>query len=466
MLAVAAADAVTKGDSVSSGSSDSHCDLATFVTEWFTYIDKSSVAALPHQQLDILIKIGALTGNVFQPGSHSKRECVEHRMLAFGVMDLVGTGAYHDPAIPVTGSAVPTAKSELRWKHCHAGLDDKGSLQGTGYPSVSLLFRIRDSRLPENIVKLFPELLARVLADAQFSSQLACLMHACASHPSGIPAEDVVRPVAHAPGYSMAAAHRLKKAVAPFVQRGLVGALTTKAVNVREMADPILSALVEQIVVQCPMLVDKISTDKASVVYHADACDGLGELVADLEARVQAIKQQKTVHSYAAPTPPWPGGWPTFALTAVALISWDDTQLRRAFDLMDANSGHVAIVQRLLHVMRTARAVFAGRKAALVEAGTPSLVYTVLQSQAATVFYALHGSNFWDACIQDGLRGESHSLKFKEKDTVMLALSAFGRTACASIFGELQANNLSNQEFKLSLGNVLTREIRPPETNP
>lgn len=60
------------------------------------------MTAKPHQRLDVLLKFGAKVGNVFQAGTRNPVVQVLYDYIAVGIMDLFGTGAFHDTEIEFT----------------------------------------------------------------------------------------------------------------------------------------------------------------------------------------------------------------------------------------------------------------------------------------------------------------------------------------------------------------------------
>jgi len=390
------------------------------------FINAAGIAALPHQQLDIIVKVGATTANVLQAGSHHKPVCVQHSCLGLGVMDLVATGACCDASIP-PAQGTSLTKAHHRWHHCHGGLDNQGNLQGTGCPSVSFLLRVRHGGLPTDIVDAFPACVREVLGFENLGACLESLLHACGECCPVTAAEQIVQPADTAPEYSMAAAHQLKARVAPAVHRKVVATLTGLTVNRKQMADPLLGSCVLDFVVKYPELFG-MDEGGESLTTHTHDLDGFYEAVQRMTARARVVKDMKSLHTSARPTLPWPGGWPTTAL--IALVSEDDASLQRFFALLNADAcskHHVPFLKKRIHVLSIMRKEFARLKQQVVASNassTPHMLFAVAQTMAASVFYALHDENFWNACIATDHQA---GIAFADKDEVIRALAAFGK---------------------------------------
>jgi hypothetical protein len=240
----------------------------------------------------------------------------------------------------------------------------------------------------------------------------------------------------------MAAANRLKQILPSYVQRRLVAAACGYTVNINQeqMADPILRQLVEQLISLYPEFVDAaMSEDQAYArqllgVGDLAGMEGLNGLCEDIEARVVEVKREqrklrKGAHKYATAGPPWPGGYPTYAL--IVMLSWSVEDVDRVLELL-GDSEHSACLHRFRDVLIAgASGVFQRRKASLVDSGKHQHVLTLAQAQAASLFHAMHDQLFWNACVDSAL-----GVDFADKDTVFMALSTFGKKASSVQAGE------------------------------
>lgn len=122
-------------------------------------------------------------------------------------------------------------------------------------PSITWLFRVHADRLPPNIVDRFPTLIQEVLDWNKLGEKLRLLLvHMQELHPVCTPedAEQAVTPQQGAPSYSMALSNALAKLVVPCLKHEIVGELTHITVNLQQMGDPMLAALVHALCVGYP----------------------------------------------------------------------------------------------------------------------------------------------------------------------------------------------------------------------
>jgi hypothetical protein len=163
---------------------------------------------------------------------------------------------------------------------------------------------------------------------------------------------------------------------------------------------------------------------------------GLNELCEAIDMRVGDVKEgirdrAAGVHKHAAPSPPWPGGYLTYAL--LALICWPSVKSDHLLRLLgnDECVSHLTVIRGLL---LDTRGVYDNCKHAFVDAGTPQLVFGLAQAQASSICWMLHDRDFWVQC--EAVR-VALGVDFNSKGEVFASLSSFGKMASASQGGNL-----------------------------
>lgn len=234
----------------------------------------------------------------------------------------------------------------------------------------------------------------------------------------------------------MALSYALAELVAVWVARKVVGELTVITVNLQQMGDPMLGALVHALCIGYPGVVACIAAGVSLSEEDIEGCSGLADVAESMRAcvlHVRSIQQQlrKEVHAHARPMLPWPGGWPKFAF--LVLLSWPDTgttcSIERVLELLSQAEGvtsdMVLCVGDVQGLLTEARQVFQTRQAALTASGQQSHVFGVAQAIAATLFDVFHEQELWDGgcdveceAVSRGLSWET-GVQYADKDWVM-----------------------------------------------
>jgi hypothetical protein len=174
----------------------------------------------------------------------------------------------------------------------------------------------------------------------------------------------------------------------------------------------------------------------AGVQVTQDTCDamlGLNGLCEAIDMRVGGVKEENRdraagVYKHAAPSPPWPGGYLTYAM--LVLICWSFEKIDGLLRLLcnDECVSHLTVIRGWL---LDARDVFENCKHAFVDAGTPQFVFGLAQAHAASISWMLHDPEFWGQCKEVRV---ALGVDFDSKGKVFASLSTFGKMAAASCF--------------------------------
>lgn len=206
--------------------------------------------------------------------------------------------------------------------------------------------------MPPTVLQDFPGHQHAVLVEDGFGERLVALLKAGARVSPNV---HTARPEPGAPRHSMASKHELSAEMSPEHQRALVRGVIGIGVNIREMADPVLSAAVKGLHDCWPGLAEWFAKNPKKALSDAPkTCIDMGsayELIDSIKAsvvRVKAhIKEVESHHDDLVRSPPWPGGHPTYAM--LALIGFSTAKVDHVFELMsaDGDDDHVCLVQSL-----------------------------------------------------------------------------------------------------------------------